>query len=68
MKQQYLSRTYLIAGLATVAILVWLTVISPPAPNRLPLGVLFGAVIVFADVFGVPLAGWPWKHMGGGCG
>jgi hypothetical protein len=57
MKQRYLSRAYLIAGLATLAILVWPTVVSPPAPDRLSLGVLFGAVIVFADVFGAPLAG-----------
>jgi hypothetical protein len=56
-KRRYVSYAYLVAGLATLAILVWLTIVSPPSPRHLLPGILFGALIVFADVFGVHLAG-----------
>ncbi len=57
MKRRYLSGGYLIAGLVTLGCLVWLTVVSPPALNTLLPGILFLALITFADVFGVHVAG-----------
>jgi len=57
MRRQYVSGAYLLAGLATLGILIWLTIAYPPTPRQLLPGVLFVALIIFADVFGVHVAG-----------
>jgi len=57
MKRRYLSGGYLIAGLTTLGLLVWLTIARPPALDTLLPGALFLALILFADVFGVHVAG-----------
>jgi signal transduction histidine kinase len=48
---------YVVTGAVTLGLLVWLTIASPPALKDLLPGMLFGALIVFTDVFGVPLVG-----------
>ena len=55
MERRYLPGVYLTAGAATFAVLVWLTVVSPPSSDVLLPAVLFGGLILFADLFGVPL-------------
>jgi signal transduction histidine kinase len=44
-------------GLVALALLIWLTIVTPPDPANLLPGVLFGLLIVFTTTFGVPLAG-----------
>ena len=56
MERRYLTGVYLTAGAATLAVLVWLTVVSPPPSDVLLPAVLFGGLILFADLFGVPLS------------
>jgi signal transduction histidine kinase len=57
MNRRWISGAYLAAGLVTSAALVWLTIAYPPSPSHLFPGILFCALIIFADVFGVRLAG-----------
>lgn len=57
MIQRHVYRAYWLAGIAALIILIWLTIVSPPSANQLLPGALFGALIVFTDVFGVYLAG-----------
>jgi signal transduction histidine kinase len=48
---------YMVTGIAVLALLVWLTVVTPPGPVDILPGGLFGVLIVFTTTFGVPLAG-----------
>jgi NtrC-family two-component system sensor histidine kinase KinB len=57
MIRRYLDFAYWLAGVVVLVMLIWLTLAAPPAPNQLLPGILFGALIVFTDVFGVHLAG-----------
>ncbi|MGD2145659.1 MAG: ATP-binding protein [Anaerolineae bacterium] len=57
MSRRWVSRAYVLAGLVTLATLLWRTIASPPSPLLLMPGLLFGILIVFADVFGVHLGG-----------
>lgn len=57
MIRRYLDAAYRLAGIITLVMLAWLTIATPFAPNQLLPGILFGALIVFTDVFGVHLAG-----------
>jgi NtrC-family two-component system sensor histidine kinase KinB len=57
MNRQHLYRVYLIASLITLAILVWLTTVTPPDLAQLLPWILFGTLVVFTNTFGVRLAG-----------
>lgn len=57
MVRRHLYRAYWLAGLAVLVTLVWATTVGPPAPGQILPAVLFGALIVFTDIFGVHLAG-----------
>ena len=48
---------FITAGLIVLALLIWLTIATPPDPANLLPGILFGALIIFTDSFGVRLAG-----------
>ena len=56
-KRRHVSAAYVVGALTTFGLVIWLTIASPPALSELLPGVLFGALIVFTDVFGVRLAG-----------
>jgi multisubunit Na+/H+ antiporter MnhE subunit len=45
------------SGVITLALVIWLTITTPPDPASLPLGLVFCALIVFTMTFGVPLGG-----------
>jgi signal transduction histidine kinase len=47
----------IVGGLVPLTVLVWLTVVRPPAPALLVPWVLFCALTVFTATFGVPLGG-----------
>jgi NtrC-family two-component system sensor histidine kinase KinB len=57
MSRRALLAITLSAGVAVLAILISLTVASPPGLGLLLPAVCFGALIVFTTIFGVPLAG-----------
>lgn len=56
MERRYLPGVYLTAFAATVTVLLWLTAANPFPPDVLLPAVLFGGLILFADLFGVPLS------------
>ena len=47
----------LLAGAAVLALLVRLTIASPPSGDKVVPAILLGMLVVFTTVFGVPLAG-----------
>ena len=57
MERRYLPGVYLTAGAVTLAVLVWQTMADPLRAEALLPAALFGGLILFADLFGVPLAG-----------
>lgn len=56
MNRRYLHYIYITAFLITFGLLVWLTIARPPDLDQLLPFVLFGALIVFTDTFGVHLS------------
>lgn len=57
MRREHRYVISIILGLIALAILIWLTTITPPGLADLLPGVLFGSLIVFTTTFGVLLAG-----------
>jgi len=49
--------SFIIAALLVLVILVWITVDTPPDPRQILLWLLFAALILFTNAFGVRLAG-----------
>ncbi|MGD1992017.1 MAG: hypothetical protein PVI59_02380, partial [Anaerolineae bacterium] len=54
-RQRLFISAYLTAGLIVLAVLIALTVVSPPSPSQLLPTLLFCLLIVFTDTFGVRL-------------
>jgi hypothetical protein len=54
-RRKLFTYTYLVAGLAVLAVLLTLTAAAPPSVVHLLPGLLFCGLIVFTDAFGVRL-------------
>jgi PAS domain S-box-containing protein len=55
MNRRHLLYIYVATSIGILAILVWLTLTTPPALSQLLPALLFGVLIVFTDTFGVRL-------------
>lgn len=55
MNRQHLLYIYVATSIVILAVLIWLTIVTPPDLARLLPALLFGVLIVFADTFGVRL-------------
>jgi NtrC-family two-component system sensor histidine kinase KinB len=55
MNRQHLFYIYIATSIVVLAILVWLTLATPPDLSQLLPALLFGVLIVFTDTFGVRL-------------
>jgi two-component system, NtrC family, sensor histidine kinase KinB len=55
MNRQHLLYVYVATSIIVLAVLIWLTLVTPPDLSQLLPALLFGVLIVFTDTFGVRL-------------